>query len=385
MKNVLSRLILDAPKSAYKTLEQSEKDLSTAYKNNVKNKIKKVFFGKDKFKDNSSDGDKIGKNVIEVYLNYYEDENLRKKASKVIEKFKKIYGEEPKSTSVIKSFGKLMKIAWARCDMLACELLDQSKINSFLKEIDDKIKKEYDKFEKSLIGLEGADVDRELAEKIKIYKNEKSKIQEARKEILNDQKKMILEVSDLLSQLNIVRSDLKNSYITWERAYDKIINLLRKLSEIKKINRELSVENLTNITNEIVESANKRKKFEEEFLEFFVFDSNMGIESKNVKESVEFLKKKSSFVITGPTKVRDILKKGEISPQFDHTKGDKMAVFVGPYYILLNSLGKNYEKYKFGNYNCLNQKASSQPDAEKEAMETLKNLWRNRGEYKLNA
>lgn len=69
--------------------------------------------------------------------------------------------------------------------------------------------------------------------------------------------------------------------------------------------------------------------------------------------------------------------KGTIESAFDIFSSMFGKKVSGPYYILVNSSGNQYEHYK----NCLNRTKSEQPTAEIEALKTLKKIYDNGGKY----
>lgn len=372
MPTILGKLNLNAPVTAEKELKKLDKQIPEP------SLLKKIFSRKDKPQD---DRDKIGKQITELESKYKEDKKFIDKVSKVKEKYKKYYGKDP-ADSEVSGYGDSMTKNWNLC-------------NEYLKNFEDILngvtlrKKEYENINDEVDSIEG-----NVFNNIKnIHINDDAdleKIMEEYKKELESQRKIIgnygiieKSVSDLLD----VKFELKMRRIEWEKASGTIEKLRGNLGSVnfEDKNKELNIEKLRKIADEIIKSAKERKEFEKEFLELYVFDNNMRTSGKFNMENLESIKKAAGdygkYVLEKPIKVSDVVSgKGKIEEQYNHKDGDGILSLTGPYYILVDSRCEKYGKYKYGLSDCLNQ--SNKPTAEEKATEVLGNLWRNRGEYK---
>ncbi len=373
MPTILGKLNLNAPVTAEKELKKLDKQIPEP------SLLKKIFSRKDKPQD---DRDKIGKQITELESKYKEDKKFIDKVSKVKEKYKKYYGKDP-ADSEVSGYGDSMTKNWNLC-------------NEYLKNFEDILngvtlrKKEYENINDEVDSIEGnvsndiknihIDDDADLEKIMEEYKKEL----ESQRKIIGNYGIIEKSVSDLLD----VKFELKMRRIEWEKASETIEKLRNDLSSVnfEDKNKKLDIKRLEDIVKEIVKSAKGREEFEKEFLELYVFDSNMGTSGKKFNmENLESIKKAAGdygeYVLKEPIKVSDVVLDGKtIVKQYDHEEGDKGSVFKGPYYILVDSNGEKYKKYRYGLSYCLNQ--SNKPTAEEKATEVLGNLWRNRGEYK---
>lgn len=375
MPTILGSLNLNAPFGAEKELQE----LSQAIPERPL--LKKIFSRNGKPQD---DGDKIGKQITTLKLQYKEDKKFLDKVSKVEENYKKCYGKDPANPGEVDCFGKNILEKWNSC-------------NSALEEFERNFGKKISEYEAIANDIE------KISEKVNNIKNigkykendailgKKMEDYNKELEIQNEIVRCYKEVKSLVSGLLQLKFELKTRRMNWgeackiiEACYESISSKNKCVAEFK--DKKLDIKELINIKNGIDKNAEEREEFEEEFLKLYAFDDNMGLpkndsgreyaskELKDIKEKLRTINESyAEKVRTTSIGVREVvLGKKNVEIQYDHT-GD----WTGPQYILVNSKGKQYKKYT----DCLNRIKSARLDAENEATEVLKNLWKNRGVY----
>lgn len=375
MPTILGSLNLNAPFGAEKELQGLSKAIPE------RPLLKKIFSRNGKPQD---DGDKIGKQITTLKLQYKEDKKFLDKVSKVEENYKKCYGKDPANPGEVDCFGKNILEKWNSC-------------NSALEEFERNFGKKISEYEAIANDIE------KISEKVNNIKNigkykendailgKKMEDYNKELEIQNEIVRCYKEVKSLVSGLLQLKFELKTRRMNWgeackiiEACYESISSKNKCVAEFK--DKKLDIKELINIKNEIDKNAKEREKFEERFPELYVFDNNMGTSGKKFDiKDLESIKKAAGdygkYVLKEPIKVSDVVNGKTVEEQYDHAKGDSIFSVKGPYYILVDSSGKQYEKYKHGTYDCLNRTKDFKPAAEEEATEVLKNLWRNRGVY----
>ena len=291
-------------------------------------KIKNIFFGKAEEKnleyhnDESDNLEDDYKKLKRWYLKYYEDEGFRTKISKCIKDYELIYGNKnPEYGSKDLNLENNIKI-----EMNLCKTV----------------------FNK-------------MSEEIK-----KSKA-----------------VQSIVNELFKINENFPKK--EWEEILEEIELCHQKLKKAKQEAEEKEAEEKAR-----KESEEKAKKEAREKLDkYWVFDWNMNVVLSSAKAKLNDLKESAGeygeYILRESVRVKELADKkfeeGSLTPQYNHKTGDSFIGLKGPYYVLVNDVGQQYKNYKFGIYDCLNRKESSSPQAEEEALETLKNIYDNGGKY----
>ncbi len=298
-------------------LEEQKKSKKQGLGKRLIKKIKSIFSGK---KDEY-------KKLKKLYLKYYEDEGFRTKISKCITNYELIYGNKnPEYDSKDLNLGNNIKIEMNLC-----------------------------------------------------------------KTIFNKMSEEIKESEDVQSIVNALFKINENfPEKKWEEILEEIKSCQQKLEQAKKEAEEKEAKEKAKKEAEEKEAEEKAKqKAREELDKYWVFDWNMDVVLSSATAELKKLKESAGeygeYILRESVKVKELadkkFKKDSLTPQYNHKTGDSFIGRKGPYYVLVNDVGQRYKNYKFGIYDCLNRKESSSPQAEEEALETLKNIYDNGGKY----